>query len=158
MQMLMMLSAAAQPPETIDRLVYYTVGATLIPVLFLAVIFQARVHEPGRNGFSVLWVFGDEEGILAARVVPLMIVYGILAYDFLAEAHALSALYHRRPNLLTAREISNAIYATAWLLVAQQILLPLGKIRGPVGLRVWVITSLVVLLAGIAGLLIIDRW
>jgi SAM-dependent methyltransferase len=110
---LIAMSAAKAPAKVGDPLAFYEVAATIIPVLFLGLIYQADVLERGPLFFS------DDPHPAMTALYNL----GPLVFGFVGEVVALHVLAVRVPTHLDAQFVALGIYETGLVLVFHRAIL-----------------------------------
>ena len=102
---LLITSSAAKPPVKVgDPLAFYTVAATIIPVLFLALIYEAKVLD------------------LLGRFTRLYVAEGVGVVAVTAEAWALDILASQQPSAHAARSIAAVMLIMGIAVVVQPML------------------------------------
>jgi hypothetical protein len=81
----------AAAPKVGDPLAFYTVAATIIPVLFIAAVFEARFLEPPPHR-------RDKNPERTIDLTDLLTGVVLLGFGILGEAASLEVLSTRRPS------------------------------------------------------------
>jgi hypothetical protein len=105
-----MLLVATRPPVRVgDPLAFYEVAATVIPVLFVAIVYQARVIESLRP--RAQWTGLQLLGVYFGSLISF--AGGFDAFNVLANQH---------PTILARHAVSLTLYLLALILVAQPLM------------------------------------
>jgi hypothetical protein len=131
---LTMLSAVSKAPVRVgDPLAFYSVAATVLPVFFLALIYQANVIDENPFKMSPASSRTDRSGRLIGLIVPTLLTAVILLYAVFGEFVALHVLATRTPHELEKAMVGTGLYASGLTLAFQRLILAVenSEAQGP---------------------------
>jgi hypothetical protein len=116
--------AASRPVG--DPLDFYVVGATVIPVLYLGLIYQARILD--QKLFPLSGIPTKRQADRVARWMSVVALLGLVVLlDFLGELAACQALAQGHPSTSREQMVAVAIFNSGLLLAGQNVLAVIAR-------------------------------
>jgi hypothetical protein len=109
------LSTVIPPRKVGDPLAFYTVAATIIPVLFLALVYQAKYFQPEEKPYSLLSLF------------QVYLALGTMVVAAAGEVAALHTLETQHPTLGAQQGVSIALIIFGTALLSEPVLSVIGR-------------------------------
>jgi hypothetical protein len=124
------------------------VGATVIPVLYLGLIYQARILD--QKLFPLSGISTKRQADRVARWMSVVALLGlVVVLDFLGELAACRALAQGHPSTSRERMVAVAIFNSGLLLAGQNVLAVIEREAKAKSLIRW--ATLAIAVVGLGG-------